>query len=495
VKRAFREFSLPFNAMFLYAEAMGGYALGLIYWLVISRLAGADVLGTVSAMASFAILLGTLIRAGIPAGVTRFLGRSYAQRDSKEFSTFFTTSLILFWGSSVLGIALVLFFRSQLQGLTGLPIAFLYLACVIAFFAEMSLIPKSAFIAVMRGQIIILSTMLGGAARLGIGIGLVLLGWGALGAGIGYAVLPGVSLALLLSFLVKGPIPLTQSRWALDVKAAKEVTKASLVSWLPAVVLAVGSQLGILMVHAIQGAAQTGLYFIAFAILNAVLAIPFSIGMILLPVLSGMPDGRKRLTWKGIKMGLAITVPVTVSLFLCSKAILGLLGSEFLLAGNALLLLLASAVLIPIVRGIETLAYAYGRYKNVLLIGLSTNIPRVLLYVALVPLQGADGAAFAFLGGTVIGFICSTIIASNIGIHLLWKQILLIFSLPIGISAVIYFLQVHWILGVLSVLGVSFIGYLKLKIITRKEIREITSSLSLEPILEKVWPFKALLGD
>jgi len=351
---------------------------------------------------------------------------------------------------------------------------------------------RVVFICIRRTQVISFGVILGGMVKFGVGIGLVLLGWGSLGAGIGYSVLPVINLVILLVLLVVSPLRFTQLRSAFNIEAAKEVVKAGSVSWLPALILALGTQLGILMVYGTRGAAETGFYFIAYAIFSIVLAIPGAIWGIMFPVLSGMPDSRKRLTWRGIKLGLVITIPVAVCLFLSSKVILSLFGSEFLSVTTALNLLLTSILFMPIARGIETLAYAYGRYRDVLLLGLAANIPRVILYLVLVPTHGATGAAISFLVGSVIGFICSLVVAYRMGMGLLWKQVLFIVSLPVGIGAVIYFLQLHWVLGVLLVLGVSFFGYLMLKIITRSEIQEIISSLYLEPLLRKVWPFKGL---
>lgn len=495
MKRILREFSLPFNAVFLYIEVAANAVLGYAYWFVITKLAGAAVLGVVSAMSSFAILLFTLAPLGIPLGATRFLGKAYTQRQDAKFSTFFLSSLILLGGSSLLVVILVILLREQLQTLIGLPISYLYLACVIAFFTTMSSFFRAAFICIRRAQIIPLSIILGGVARLGVGIGLVLLGWGALGASIGLSMLAIMSFILLAGFLVAGPVRLIQPRNAFNIGVAKEVVKAGFANWSPSVILAFGIQLGILIVYGIQGAAETGFYFIAYAIANVASSIPVSIWGIMFPVLSGMTDGRKRLTWRGIKLGLVIAAPMIVSLLLCSKVILSFFGSEFLAANTALTLLLTSALFTVIVNGILTLAYAYGRYKDVLLIGLVTNIPRVILYVVLVPLYKADGAAIAFLGGTVIGFISSVIVASSMGTRLLWKQILLILSLPIGIGVVAYLLQLHWILGICLVLSITSIGYFILKIITREEIKEIISSLNLEPLLGKVWPFREFSRD
>jgi len=493
MKQALREFSLPLNTVFLYVDHAVTYIVGYIYWFVITKLAGADVLGTVGTAVSFANLLFTLLGVNIHVGALRFLGKAYAQRQKKEFSTFFISSLIPIVVSSLFGVALVLLLRGWLQTLTGLPFTFLWLACLIAFFAVVSYLFRATFISIMRIQIITLGAVLAGVAKLGVGITLVLLGWGALGAGIGYSITFVISFSLLLGFLMWGPIPLTQSMGAFNLRAAREIVKAGSAGWVPAVILAIGSQFGTLIVYGTWGAGETGLYYLAFAIFSAVSAIPSSIWVIMFPVLSGMPDGRKRFTWRGIKFGLAITVPLVTSLFLSSKVILGLFGSEFLLVDRALALFLASAVFFTIVNGIETLAYAYGRYWYVLVIGLATNIPRVLLYIALVPLYGANGAAIAFLGGIVIGFICSSIIALRMGMQLFWKQVLLILSLPIGSGAVVYLLQLHWTLGILLVFVVSLLGYIRLKIITRGEMREIIHSLYLEPLLRKTWPFEELL--
>ncbi|RLC60113.1 MAG: hypothetical protein DRI01_10575 [Chloroflexi bacterium] len=495
MKRALKEFNLPFNAIFLYVETGAISIFGFAYWFVITKLVGADILGTVSAMASFAGLLGILIAVGIPVGSMRFLGKAYSQSQTEELPSFFTSALVLIGVSSLFGITLVIILRGQLQTIVGLPTTFFYLACLIAFIASMHSIFRTTFICIRRAQVIALSTVLGGVIRLGVGIVLVLLGFGALGAAIGYAMLPVVGFILLLASMLANTLLFARPKINFTLRLARELTRAGLANWLPSVILALGSQLGILIVYGVQGAAETGFYFIVYAIFSAVEAIQRCIWGVMFPVLSGMTDDRKRLTWKGITLVLVIIVPVAVSLFLCSKVILGFFGAEFLAADRALALLLASVVLIPIAKGIETLAYAYGRYRYVLLIGLVTNIPRVLLYIVLVPSYGADGAALAFLGGTLTGFICSVIVASRIGMILFWKQISLIVFLPVGIGVASYLLQLHWVLGIVLVFSVSFAGYLLLKIITRREIKEIISSLRLGPLVEKVWPVKVLLGD
>lgn len=486
MKQVLREYNLPVNAIFLYLEVVGNFILGFAYWVIITKLAGAAMLGTVSAMSSFAILLYTFTALGIPLGAMRLMGKANAQGQSREFSAIFNTSLIVLVTSSILGTILVIVLRDYLYTLTDLTTTYLYMACIIAILTGISSAFRSVFICVRRTLVIPLSVVLGGLVRIGAGIVLVWLGWGTLGASIGYGMLAVVKFVLLLGFLVVIPVSLFPSRSIFSMKVAGEVIKAGAVNWFPLIILAVGSQLGILIVYGIRGPEETGFYFIAYTIASAVWAIPSSIWETALPVLSGMVEGRKRLTWKGTKLGMVITVPIIVILFLCSNAILGFFGSEFLLVYTALTLLLASALFIPILNGVQTLAYARGEYREVLLIGLASNVPKVVLYLVLVPLYGANGAALAFLVGTALGFVYSIIVALRMGFHLFWRQTILILSLPVGIGAAAYFLHLHWILVVILVPAACIIGYVMLKVVTIEEIKEIISFLRLGAVLGRL---------
>jgi Na+-driven multidrug efflux pump len=142
---------------------------------------------------------------------------------------------------------------------------------------------------------------------------------------------------------------------------------------------------------------------------------------------------------------------------------------------------------------VETQAYASGKYWYVLVLGIMTNIPRVALYVVMVPRWGAVGAALAFLLGSVVGFIYSIVLALRMSTKLRWRHILAIILLPLGTGTASYLLHLHWIIGIFLVLAVSGFGYVFLKITPREEVSEIANSLYLKPFLGKVWPFNKIL--
>ena len=70
--------------------------------------------------------------------------------------------------------------------------------------------------------------------------------------------------------------------------------KAGVASWLPAMIAVLGQQLGVLTLFGVKGASETGLYYVSFAIVGVVTGIGGSVLGLMMPVLSGMEDGRKR---------------------------------------------------------------------------------------------------------------------------------------------------------------------------------------------------------
>ena len=492
MQRILRESSLSLNAAFLYLEVAGNLLLSYIYWFVITRLLGASALGTVSAMAAFATMLYTLVALGIPLGSTRLLGMAYQQKLNERFSAIFLTSFMLLGASSLIGIVAMLLLRGKMSILIGLPDSYLYLGCLIALFTGLNAVLRAFFISTRRTQIVTVSIVLAAFAKFGAGIGLVMLGWEALGAGLGYATLTLTNSLLLLSFLLATPVWSLRFNKPFDARSAKELLKSGFANWLPANTLVMGTQLGILIVFGTWGGAETGYYFIAYSIHNAVAAIHSAIWETMLPTLSGMVNGRRQLTWMGIKLGLILGTPITVGLFLSSRVILNLFGQEFLSANTALNVLLLSVVLQPIWHGIQTLVYAYGRYREVLSLGLATNIPRVILYIVLVSSHGSDGAALAFLAGSVIGLIFSIVVAARIQLLLRPWRILSIVLPPITAGVTAYFLEVHWIWGILAVVIVTIGSYIRLRVLDTEEMVWIVNSLGLKPHLERLWPFRNL---
>jgi len=308
--------------------------------------------------------------------------------------------------------------------------------------------------------------------RIVLAIVLVLLGTGAAGITAGYLI--GFAAAtILLSFtLVTSLMPAKKHSTITLFQGCKSILVASVPSWIPRVLAVVGAHLGTVVVFGTQGPNQAGAYFIAMAIFYAIDAIKNSLFSVAFPIVSAMDDQRKRFVWRIIKMSLVVTLPISFVAIVYSSEILGLIGPNYVQASMPLKIILLSALPLTILMGISTLVYSYGNYWQVFAMGIGLNVPRVLLYFALVPSYGSTGAALAFTTGSVIGFIVSIFVARRIKMTILWKELALLFGIPISIAFTVGYFHLTFIIGIPIILSLSVLLMIASKVLSRSEVRE-----------------------
>ena len=110
--------------------------------------------------------------------------------------------------------------------------------------------------------------------------------------------------------------------------ASKNLLTGGLVAWIPVLITTFGIDLGALVLYNIYGSYQSGVYFIALAVTNAIEAIIYSIFTISLPVLSSMDDGRKRFIWQTIRIGAIMALPLSSPIIFYSNDVMRLIGPE-----------------------------------------------------------------------------------------------------------------------------------------------------------------------
>jgi len=255
-------------------------------------------------------------------------------------------------------------------------------------------------------------------------------------------------------------------------QCVKNIIPASVVIWIPGLISVTGLQLGIIVVFGSQGATQAGIYFIAFSIMTALSAVIAALMTIALPILSGMKDGRKRFAWRITKISLIITLPVTSIIIFYSKEVMQLFGNNYAEGSSTLELLLLSILPITVMVGINTLAYSYGNYRQVLAIGLASSVPRTVLYFVLIPIYGGIGAAESLTIGSVVGLAASLIVAKKIGLQIFWKDLIIILIIPTVLVFVLHYFEINAIVTVPATLVLSYLLFFKLRIITRSDIQD-----------------------
>jgi O-antigen/teichoic acid export membrane protein len=151
-----------------------------------------------------------------------------------------------------------------------------------------------------------------------------------------------------------------------------------------------------------------------------------------------------------------------------------LLGQNYGGASSPLQILLLSLLPAAVASGTNVLVYAYGHYKQVLAIGLATNVPRTILYFVLIQMYGNEGAALSYTIGAITGFAISIIVAKRMNFQIFWKDLGLIMVIPAGIGLAMNYFGLNYIVGIVVTIALSYILFLKLQILTSLDIADMS---------------------
>jgi O-antigen/teichoic acid export membrane protein len=465
------------GAAYLYIENIVAGTSGYAFWLIISKIVSSEIIGISSAVVSFSAILAVITAFGIPNGIQRFLGRSFSEENISAAKRYVNVSIVLVSGGILASAIIIFAFKEWMYQYLHIDSNLLAISIVLSGSSILFLLFRSIVISTLKTKVLLVLIIVSSIVRIMSAILLLIQGWGAEGITIGYAmgfvvssILLGIFLNLKLKSTKKSPVDSFN-------QTVKNIFSSSTANWIPALVMAIGYQLGTVVIFGVQGSQQAGIYFIALTIVTGITLIAFTLFSITLPVLSSMQDGRKRFAWRMIRLTLVIAVPFSISLIFYSKEIMQLIGQDYVAASFPMQTLLSSLLPAAVAYGISVLVYAYGHYKFVLTIGLATNVPRTVLYFLLIQMYGNVGAALGFTIGDIIGFAISIIVAKRMNFQIFWKDLGLIMVIPTGIGFVMNYLGLNYIIGIVVTVALSYILFLKLQILTNSDIEDMAGIL------------------
>ncbi|WP_194840478.1 hypothetical protein [Hyperthermus butylicus] len=339
----------------------------------------------------------------------------------------------------------------------------------------------SMLVALLRTDLQLLAFLAGNAARIAVGVGLVVLGFGWAGAVAGFAAMSLVILIVSAAYVAR----MVGISLAVDPVALREVLTAGLASWLPGVMVLAGQWLGVLAVYGSSTSVETGHYYIAVMIAGFAAAIGTSIASMLLPVLSGVEHGRGELASASLRIALALSMPVSAYIVAYPGFVLGLLGKSYREASTALSILAASAPAMVFYTAVSSLAYAGNRYHTVAGMGFAQNLPRIILYAPLASLYGGLGAAIAYTLEAYTG-LAAVYVARQLELRVEPRKLLVAVAMPALLAAAARLASVPAV-PALILFAASYIAYGRLRIVSRREAAELASAFIPRDRLEKLY--------
>jgi O-antigen/teichoic acid export membrane protein len=460
------------GTVYIYIESVIAMIFGYIFWIILSRIGTIEIIGTFSTVVSLANILAVIASFGVPEGVQRFLGKFFYKRQLNDAKVFVKSSFILVSGGIIVCSLFILALRDWIYVTFAFDLNLIIALIMLTASSTVYLLVHSVTISSLNTKILPTTMISSWVVRIGLGTVVILAGVGAFGMVLAYtvgyivsSVLLSTTLLLIFKNTVKNKGPEVSF-----TNASKDVSVSSVASWIPDLIMIIGIQLGTVVVFGTHGSNAAALYFISLTIVSGITVVVYSIFTIALPALSSMIDGRKRFAWHTIRLSLIISLPLTSSLIFYSKDIMQLIGQDYSEGSLSLQILLLSMLPTAVQAGIGSLVYSYGHYRNFLIIGLASSIPRTILYFMLVPMYGSVGASLAYTIGSLIGFAVSTGTAKRIGMLIFWKDLALIFFIPLALAFVLEYLHVNYVIAILATVMSSYAIFMKLQILTRSDL-------------------------
>lgn len=457
---------------YLYVEASTMMLSGYIFWFILSHFTSNEVIGTSSTVISLTIIFISIVTIGVPSGVQRYLGKSFFEQKLRNVKVFTTASLLIVITGTIISSFGMFLVKDWISYDFHVDFRLFLLSILIIASSAISALLRSIVVASLKTRILYVLSIISSIAKVLLALALVLVGLGAIGILIGYA-FPTILTSVVLAYVILTKFNTQTNESDIGLAGSlKKVLVASIAFWVPGLVTTIGSQLGTIVVFGSQGAAQAGVYFIALSIVTGISLITSALTTISYPTISALSDGRKRLAWRLARMTLLSTFPLSASFIFYSKDIMQIFGRSYAGGATTLELLLLSLLPGVVIGGVGVLVYSYGKNREVLAIGLAVSIPRTLLYFVFVPHMGGLGAAISYIVGSIIGFIVSIIIAKDVKMRIFWKDLAFISIIPAGVAFILSTLGLNYIFGVVITLVVSYILYLRLKILNKTDIED-----------------------
>ena len=453
------------SSLWLYLGSMVNNLVGFVFWVLLYAIAGAKDIGTASAVISLAYLVSSAVSLGAGVGMSKWLGHCVSRNDKLCEATYFWSAFtyVLLANSlsatillliSVIGMPLLNYGPSQL-----LIASYLILALSADVF-------MNYFIGIMVTRPYFAAVAASNAAKLAIGLTLVMFGFGWVGIVFAFIIQSAVFGVIGIIYVMRR----AGLHGILNIRSLPDVLKAGIPSWLPNMVTVLGRQLAVIAVYSVWSPEETGHLYIALTIANFVTGFSTSLQSIMLPYLSGLNGTKESALWESLRVGLAFVGPTALAIAGAAREVLSFIKPEYGDAWAALTLALIANLLMVLVMSVMNLSYSFNRFLDVLGIGLSASLTRIALYILLTPVMGSTGAAFSYLVGAAVGLAHSALLAHGRSYSIPWLSVLGI----LGVSSLSGFLcwlltkQVSglWLLWITISVAVGYtllwvIGYIK----------------------------------
>jgi O-antigen/teichoic acid export membrane protein len=444
-----------------------------VFWFIGAKFAGPSAIGTASYMGSLILIISTIDVLDISLGMKRSLGLAISEGDASKYKQVLISSL--FFVSLIVGVAIIVILAPGLDLIHMLKISDKYtmIFVIMVIILPFQTIFTESLIAASRSKDLIYPLIIGSLARFPVFISILyIFDEPTLSIIVGYFSMWYITAGLYGYYTFKVFRHSSESAFKNLTTNMRHVLQAGLSSWVPHTVYVLGAQLGVVTVVASAGESEGGKFYLAMGIYLVTMFIVMGITKVTHSSISGLGKEKEQTSFLlySIKIAYILTMPISVPIFYFSGKFLAIMGQEFRSSGPALSILIIGLPLAMISEMIYYFMYGRAEHRVVLFLGLAGNIPRVILYFILPIYIGINGAALAYVVGSLCQMTLSVVIGNRYRIAMEFSRYALITAVPFLIGLPLFLFSIQFIVSSLIIFFGSLLIYIKIGILTEADI-------------------------
>ncbi len=480
------------NTIYLFLDWIAVMGFGYLFWVVLAKLQTPEIVGRVSSVISLGLLLSFVAVLGFNTAITKLFPEYLVKKteDKVKYAIGWTLKITLLAGiafllaTSVAGILMPSLVSLEYGvGLGFVVLTFALYTMTISYLMGLQKMRKIATTDFVYGIV-------------KISLAVLLASYGFVGA----------TLAFIAATVLVSLWRIAQLPKAFDKFDRKEVTNYSIPAFFVGIGLMVFNQINIVAVNALSGAAETGIFAIAFMFSLPIKTIPNVVSNAISPLIAqhgaeNKPKTVERLIRLGTRYSLLIIAPLVIVYVIFTKNIILLFSTSQYLSGElAMRLLSISYPLAGLGVLLGNALYSSGQVKNSRNVFLTTGIVDVLLCLLLIPMLGSVGSSVAYLIASVVLFFGSAFflrktVRFSLELGSIFKYLVSIGSC-VGVSAMIY-RSIPGVAGLVAGTVAAYASYFTILLLTNffteddvKILREVQNKVPYaKPILEPMAAF------
>jgi len=462
---------------FLFLDTISWLGLGYVFWIVVSRFLGASITGETSSSITMAVLLATIFTFGISVGSQRFLGKAFAEKQEEHFREITKFTLLFTIGCISIASILFVIFQEIIIDVFKISSEMTLVIVILSFTYALWMALNGFLISSRKTKELFIIHLISNVIRFLSLIPIIIFVGSSEGIIFSYLTFFLSATILLLVSSRRNIFGASINKGILIFSDKKELLSASITAWIPYTINLVGTQTGVLFIFSVSGAAPAGIYYMAFGIFLALSAFPTSIVYVLFPILSGMKDEKENLLWKAMNASFYIVIPLAVAIAIFPAPLLSIFGEDFISGTTIMSILAITVLIIPVSGSIGVLAFAYGRYRQVLLIGIIPNVAKIILFFVLVSEYSGIGIAASIFIAALIELVIALLLNKKNKYKLPSKKLLVLLTIPILIGLITFVANIDTLASILIVIIASYIIIPRIGIIKYSDIDEILDSI------------------